>query len=55
MLAVTGASGQVGGRVAARLANLGRKQRLIVRDPAQSLADYLEKHPESYRHLMKRA
>ncbi len=36
MLAVTGATGQVGGRVAARLAKLGRKQRLIVRDPARA-------------------
>ncbi|HEY54994.1 MAG TPA: SDR family oxidoreductase [Dehalococcoidia bacterium] len=36
MLAVTGATGQVGGRVAARLAELGRKQRLIVRDPARA-------------------
>jgi NAD(P)H dehydrogenase (quinone) len=36
MLAVTGATGQVGGRVAARLAKLGRKQRLIVRDPKRA-------------------
>jgi uncharacterized protein YbjT (DUF2867 family) len=36
MLAVTGASGQVGGRVAARLSKLGVEQRLIVRDPARA-------------------
>ncbi len=36
MLAVTGATGQVGGRVAARLAKLGLKQRLIVRNPARA-------------------
>jgi NAD(P)H dehydrogenase (quinone) len=36
MLAVTGATGQVGGRVAARLAKLGIKQRLIVRDPGRA-------------------
>jgi len=36
MLAVTGATGQVGGRVAARLAKLGLKQRLIVRDPSRA-------------------
>lgn len=32
MLAVTGVTGQVGGRVAVRLARLGLRQRLIVRD-----------------------
>jgi len=32
MLAVTGATGEIGSRVAARLAKLGFKQRLIVRD-----------------------
>lgn len=36
MLAVTGATGQVGGRVAARLAALGLPQRLIVRDPSRA-------------------
>lgn len=36
MLAVTGATGQVGGRVAARLAKIGLAQRLIVRDPGQA-------------------
>jgi NAD(P)H dehydrogenase (quinone) len=35
MLAVTGAAGEVGGRVARRLAGLGFAQRLIVRDPAR--------------------
>jgi NAD(P)H dehydrogenase (quinone) len=35
MLAITGAAGQVGGRVARRLAALGVKQRLIVREPAK--------------------
>ena len=34
MLAITGAAGQVGGRVARRLADLGVEQRLIVRDPS---------------------
>src|SRR5512139_3394258 len=36
MLAVTGATGQVGGRVAARLARMGLPQRVIVRDIAQA-------------------
>jgi NAD(P)H dehydrogenase (quinone) len=36
MLAVTGATGRLGGRVAARLAKLGLKQRLIVRDPSRA-------------------
>ena len=35
MLAVTGATGQLGGRVARRLARLGLKQRIIVRDPSR--------------------
>jgi NAD(P)H dehydrogenase (quinone) len=33
MIAITGAAGQLGGRVAARLSRLGIEQRLIVRDP----------------------
>ncbi len=36
MLAVTGASGQLGGRVASRLAERGISQRLIVRDAARA-------------------
>ncbi len=36
MLAVTGSTGQVGGRVAARLARLGVSQRLIVRDSSRA-------------------
>lgn len=36
MLAVTGATGEVGGRVAVRLARLGLPQRLIVRDPSRA-------------------
>jgi NAD(P)H dehydrogenase (quinone) len=36
MLAVTGATGQIGSRVAARLASLGLSQRLIVRDPSRA-------------------
>jgi NAD(P)H dehydrogenase (quinone) len=36
MLAVTGATGQVGGRVAVRLARLGLPQRLIVRDRSRA-------------------
>lgn len=36
MLAVTGATGKVGGKIAARLAKLGLKQRLIVRDPKRA-------------------
>ena len=35
MIAVTGATGRLGVKVAARLAKLGIKQRLIVRDPAR--------------------
>jgi NAD(P)H dehydrogenase (quinone) len=36
MLAVTGATGEVGGRISARIARLGLVQRLIVRDPARA-------------------
>jgi NAD(P)H dehydrogenase (quinone) len=36
MIAITGATGQLGGRVAARLAKLGIRQRLIVRDLARA-------------------
>jgi len=36
VLAVTGATGQIGGKVAARLAQLGLQQRLIVRDPSRA-------------------
>ena len=35
-LAVTGATGELGGRVAARLARLGIAQRLVVRDPKRA-------------------
>ena len=35
-LAVTGATGKVGGRVASRLAKLGVAQRLVVRDPGRA-------------------
>ncbi|AGZ44872.1 SDR family oxidoreductase [Actinoplanes friuliensis] len=38
MIVVTGASGQLGGRVAARLAEAGEQQRLVVRDPARAPA-----------------
>ncbi len=38
LVAVTGATGQVGGRVAARLAALGIEQRLVVRDAARAPA-----------------
>lgn len=36
LVAVTGATGQVGGRVARRLAAAGVEQRLVVRDPARA-------------------
>lgn len=36
MLAVTGATGKLGGRIASRLAKLGISQRLIVRNPARA-------------------
>jgi NAD(P)H dehydrogenase (quinone) len=36
LLAVTGSTGSLGGRVAARLASLGQSQRLIVRNPARA-------------------
>jgi NAD(P)H dehydrogenase (quinone) len=36
VIAVTGATGQIGGRVASRLSGLGVKQRLIVRDSARA-------------------
>ena len=35
-IAVTGSTGEVGGRVAARLAKLGIEQRLVVRDPKRA-------------------
>jgi NAD(P)H dehydrogenase (quinone) len=35
-IGVTGSTGQLGGRVARRLASLGRTQRLLVRDPARA-------------------
>jgi uncharacterized protein YbjT (DUF2867 family) len=37
-IAVTGSTGRVGGRVAARLANAGAAQRLLVRDPSRAPA-----------------
>ncbi|MDP9226453.1 MAG: NAD(P)H-binding protein, partial [Actinomycetota bacterium] len=37
-LAVTGSTGEVGGRVARRLAQRGISQRLVVRDPATAPA-----------------
>ncbi|HEY5846172.1 MAG TPA: SDR family oxidoreductase [Microlunatus sp.] len=36
MLAVTGSTGRLGGRVASRLAQTGRDQRLLVRDPSRA-------------------
>jgi NAD(P)H dehydrogenase (quinone) len=36
MIAVTGATGELGGRVAVRMARVGIKQRLIVRDPTRA-------------------
>ncbi|MBN1568610.1 MAG: SDR family oxidoreductase [Acidobacteria bacterium] len=36
MLAITGATGEIGGRVAARISRLGLAQRLIVRDAARA-------------------
>ena len=36
MLAVTGSTGRLGAKVAARLAKLGVEQRLIVRDPGRA-------------------
>lgn len=36
MIGVTGSTGELGGRVANRLARLGESQRLIVRDPARA-------------------
>ncbi len=38
LIAVTGATGEVGGRVARRLASRGLAQRLIVRDPKRTEA-----------------
>ena len=35
-IGVTGATGEVGGRVARRLSGLGRSQRLVVRDPSRA-------------------
>lgn len=36
LIAVTGATGEVGGRVARRLADQGLEQRLVIRDPARA-------------------
>jgi NAD(P)H dehydrogenase (quinone) len=36
LIAVTGATGELGGRVARRLAERGVSQRLIVRDPSKA-------------------
>ncbi|HCF84175.1 MAG TPA: NAD(P)-dependent oxidoreductase [Ktedonobacter sp.] len=36
LIGVTGSSGQLGGRVASRLAALGRQQRLLIRNPEQA-------------------
>lgn len=36
LIAVTGATGGVGGRLTARLAEAGSRQRLVVRDPARA-------------------
>ncbi len=36
MLAITGATGEIGGRIAVRIARLGLSQRLIVRDPGRA-------------------
>ena len=35
-IGVTGSTGQLGGRVAIRLATFGHSQRLLVRDPARA-------------------
>jgi nucleoside-diphosphate-sugar epimerase len=57
MLAVTGATGQIGGRVAARLASLGLSQRLIVRDPSRAprlpVADIFQVSSYGTRRLWK--
>src|SRR5512147_1790574 len=36
MLAITGATGEIGSRVAVRMSSLGLAQRLIVRDPSRA-------------------
>jgi NAD(P)H dehydrogenase (quinone) len=36
LIAVTGATGQIGGRVATALANADRAQRLLVREPSRA-------------------
>lgn len=59
MIAITGATGAVGNRVAARLAAAGTPQRLVVRDPrrAPSLAGATVSEPAPYadRDAMRRA
>ena len=48
-------TGGLGGRVARRLAERGVDQRLVVRDPGRAppmrLAEFLDRNPDSYRHL----
>ncbi|MEA2457951.1 MAG: hypothetical protein QOC95_923 [Thermoleophilaceae bacterium] len=59
MIAVTGATGQVGGRVATRLAGLGLPQRLVVRDasraPSLERAEVVEASGYHAREEMRRA
>src|SRR4028119_1005213 len=58
-LAITGATGAVGGRIASRLAGLGYRQRLIVRDgsrapdlPGAGVAEASYEDPEAMRRAL---
>jgi NAD(P)H dehydrogenase (quinone) len=58
-LAITGATGAVGGRIASRLAGLGHRQRLIVRDgsrapdlPGAGVAEASYEDPEAMRRAL---
>src|SRR5215218_11039059 len=58
-LAITGTTGAVGGRIASRLAGLGHRQRLIVRDgsrapdlPGAEVAEASYEDPEAMRRAL---
>jgi uncharacterized protein YbjT (DUF2867 family) len=59
-IAVTGATGDLGGRVARELAARGVEQRLVVRDPTaapngrrpMTFSEFLAAEPSSFAHLI---
>lgn len=51
-IAVTGASGALGGMMARTLTRLGRPVRLVMRRPGPTIEEFLEADPGSYQHLL---